>query len=91
MKKTVCAVIALLLILSPAAAAESVTETDAITTEEITEAAPEEETDPSLDVARTFLNINFALFGCAVALFVVCTVVFIVYKVRKGGKNGDNS
>ena len=49
---------------------------------EITETAPTD-TGGTDDLTETFLNINVWMFVIALALFLICTVIAIIYKKKK--------
>ena len=83
MKRIVSVIAALLLVLAMPLHAADTGVSEESTSAEVTETAPETEKDGSLELARTFLNINFILFGCAVAVFIVCTVIFFVIRSKK--------
>ena len=65
---------------------ETVTGTEAETTEEITEEAPTEE-DDSDNTARDFMNINIYMFAGGVVLFIICTVVYFIMRAKKKKAN----
>jgi len=90
MKRLISVITALLLIAAIPLRAADTSVSGETTSAEVTETAPETEKDETLDLARTFLNINFILFGCAVVLFIVCTVVFFVIRAKKA-QNGKKN
>ncbi|MBO4868510.1 MAG: hypothetical protein J5585_02230 [Clostridia bacterium] len=58
------------------------------TTEEITEAAPETETDGTLDAAMKMLRADLYVFCAAIVLFIVCTVIFFILRAKKKKAGG---
>lgn len=90
MKRLISVITALLLIAAIPLRAADTSVSGETTSAEVTETAPETEKDETLDLARTFLNINFILFGCAVVLFIVCTVAFFVIRAKKA-QNGKKT
>ena len=58
------------------------------TTEELTETAPETETDGSYETARRLLRADLYVFAAAVALFAVCTVIHFVLRSKKKKAEG---
>jgi hypothetical protein len=88
MKKAVFIILVFTLLFSVcvrASADTTDTGTDTVTetTQELTETEPEKETDASEELARTFLNLNLYIFGGAAVLAVICTVIYVILKIKK--------
>jgi hypothetical protein len=80
MKKLVVLFLIFILLCTAVQATGVVTGTDAET--EMTEAPPTD-TGGTDDLTETFLNINIWMFVIALALFLICTVIAIIYKKKK--------
>lgn len=78
--KTAAAILLLFSVIFTAVSAAGTADTFA--TAEPTDALPED-TDLSEDLTKTFLNINIRLFTAALAVFIVCTVGLVIYRIKK--------
>lgn len=91
MKKYICIIICFIFVLCLSAHAGSTaeqtpgltdTDTETVTTEEITEDPPTEAADGE-DIAHTFMNINIYMFAGGVVLVIICTVVHFILKAKR--------
>lgn len=78
--KTAAAILLLFSVIFTAVSA--ITAADASATTEPNDAPPAD-TGGTDDLTETFLNINIWLFTAALAIFIICTVGIVIYRIKK--------
>lgn len=78
MKKTVIFILLFSFVFATAAAASTASQTGTVQTDTLPA-----DTDMSDELTNAFLNINVWLFTAGLILFIICSAVMILYKIKK--------